>query len=346
MPTATTTPYANRGNAGGVVYPNSSTPTWAADQAFATGSWGYVSGSAKSSTTAVNGTVDDLLYQKYREAMTEYRYTLPNGTYQVTLKFAEFGATASGKRVMKVTMEGVVVQASLDVYAVAGKATALDKVYTTTVGDGQLNILFSKVSGNLSPMVSAIEVISASGGASGTSTPTPTQTPGGPTNTPTATPTPLPFSAQRVNAGGTAFTDSLGLPTWASDQIYAAGSWGYTGGTGKSTTIAVAGTIDDGLYQKWRENAGEYRFTVPNGVYLVTLRFAEFEVSKATSRIMKITIEGVIVENSLSVYGTVGSATALDRTYTVTVADGVLNIAFAQNGGTKLPMVSAIQVKM
>ena len=45
---------------------------WQADKAFATGSWGYVSGLAKSSTTAVAGTVDDLLYQKYRESMTAY----------------------------------------------------------------------------------------------------------------------------------------------------------------------------------------------------------------------------------------------------------------------------------
>ncbi len=163
--------------------------------------------------------------------------------------------------------------------------------------------------------------------------------------TPTVTSTPPPvFAARRVNAGGTSVTDAQSQ-TWASDTAYASGSWGYTGGTARSTTKYVAGTVDDTLYQKWRENPGEYRFTVPSGVYLVTLRFAEFEVSKASDRIMKITIEGVVVENTLSIYGKVGASTALARTYTTTVADGVLNVAFAQNGGRKLPVVSAIAVK-
>ena len=129
---------------------------WQADQAFGTGSWGYVGGTAMSSTTAVNGTVDDLLYQKYRESMTEYKFTVPNGQYDVQLRFAEFTQTRAGKRVMKITLEGGVVENALDVYALAGKATALNRTYTVIVSDGVLNIGFVKVTGN--PMVSAIEV--------------------------------------------------------------------------------------------------------------------------------------------------------------------------------------------
>ena len=111
-------------------------------------------------------------------------------------------------------------------------------------------------------------------------------------------------------------------------------------------TTAVAGTEDDLLYQKHRELVGEYRFTVPNGPYLVTLKFAEFATDKPTDRPMKITMEGVEVEGALSVVGVVGKATALDREYTVNVSDGVLNIAFARAAGAgKNPAISAIAVK-
>lgn len=169
-------------------------------------------------------------------------------------------------------------------------------------------------------------------------TPTPTNTP---LPTPTATPIP-PQYLQRVNCGGSSYTDSQGQ-VWAADQAWN-GSWGYMGGSAKSSTKAVNGTTDDVLYQSWRENPGEYRFVVPNGTYQVVLRFAEFEVSKSTDRMMRITIEGVVVEERFSIYGLVGKYTALDREYRVTVSDGALNIAFAKNGGKKPPVVSAIEV--
>jgi len=178
-----------------------------------------------------------------------------------------------------------------------------------------------------------------------TSTPTPIPTATfAPTPTPTNTPIPPPTPyLQRVNCGGTRYTDSQGQE-WAADQAWD-GSWGYMNGAAKSSTVAVNGTVDDPLYQCWRENPVEYRFAVPNDTYWVTLRFAEFEVSKSTDRVMRITIEGALVEERFSIYGLVGKYTALDREYQVTVSDGVLNIQFAKNGGKKNPVVSAIEVR-
>ncbi|MBK9092956.1 MAG: hypothetical protein IPM84_09285 [Anaerolineae bacterium] len=150
---------------------------------------------------------------------------------------------------------------------------------------------------------------------------------------------------QRVNAGSTtAFTDGQGL-VWAVDKAFAVNSWGYTGGTAMSSTRSVDNTTDDVLYQKYRESAGEYKFTVPNGNYEVTLRFAEFSVTSSTSRVIRLTLEGVIVESALSIYGTVGRYVALDRVYQATVSDGILNIMFIQNGGTYAPVVSAVGVR-
>jgi hypothetical protein len=339
-----------RANSGGATYTDTQGGVWAADKAYAAGSWGYTTGSALSSTSAVAATNDDLLYQKYREGPGEYRFTLPNGAYVVTLKFAEFTATKTSDRKMQIAMEGIVVESGLSVYGVVGKNTALDRAYNVTVSDGLLNIVFSKASGaRKEPTISAIEVRSdlpptPTPTATATATPcatcpTPTFTP-----TPTATPTAPPYD-QRVNAGGSTYTDSQGQ-VWAADKAYVTGSWGYTTGSARSSVAAVAGTNDDLLYQKYREIVGEYKFTVPNGVYEVTLKFAEFVVNNGVDRIMKITMEGMVVESGLSVYAQVGKDTALDTVYTVTVNDGVLNIAFAKGSGAKKsPAISAIRVR-
>jgi hypothetical protein len=188
-----------------------------------------------------------------------------------------------------------------------------------------------------------------------TATPTPTFTPTRtPTATPTRTPTPMPTwtptpapYVQRVHVGSTAaYTDGAGQ-VWAADRAYGTGPWGYTTGKAVSTTAAVAGTTDDPLYQKYREIAGEYRFQAPNGVYQVTLKFAEFAVSKESDRRMNITIEGVRVETNFSVWGLVGKGVALDRTYTTTVSDGLLNIVFAKGtGARKSPAINAIEVRI
>ncbi len=360
--TPTAPPYSTqRVNAGGTQFTDGSSQIWNADQAYQTNGWGYSAGSAKSSTTAVAGTTDDLLYQKYREAPGEYRFTVPNGTYEVTLKFAEFTVTKSSDRVMKITMETTIVESALSVYGQVGKAVALDKVYTIAVSDGVLNVIFAQNGGRYSPIISAIQVRQA---IPPTSTPTPTFTPTAtptntpcptcptatpthtptPTFTPTNTPTASPYSTQRVNAGGAQYTDGSSQ-IWNADQAYQTNGWGYTGGTAKSSTTAVAGTTDDPLYQKWRDNPGEYKFTVPSGTYEVTMKFADFESNKSTDRVMKITLETTIVESAISIYGQAGKAVALDKVYTITVTDGVLNMSFVKVSGTKNPIVSAIQVR-
>ncbi len=353
-PTATPTPvpYEQRVHVGSTAtFTDGAGKVWAADRAYGTtGPWGYTTGTAKSTTTAVAGTTDDALYQKYREIVGEYRFQVPNGQYLVTLRFAEFTVTKATDRPMKITIEGVVVENNLSVYGVVGLATALDRTYTANVSDGLLTIAFAKGAGaSKSPAINAILVKTAPP-PTPTPTPTFTVTPGGPTFTPTPTPsntpTPVPY-VQRVQVGGTAaFTDGAGK-VWAADRAYGTtGPWGYTTGTAKSVTTAVAGTTDDLLFQKYREIVGEYRFQVPNGTYQVTLRFAEFTVTNATDRRMHITIEGTRVQTDLSVWGTVGLATALDRTYTTTVSDGLLTIAFAKGtGARKSPAINAIEVR-
>jgi hypothetical protein len=285
----------------------------------------------------VLGTTDDFLFQKYREGMSEYRFAAPNGTYQVTLGFVEFAVSTAGERVMRVTLEGATVENALDVFALAGKGALVERRYNVTISDGVLNIGFAKNGGSKAPAVAAISVKSQAASL-GTLPGTPTNTPA-----PTATPTRMAYT-QRTDGGGPTFTSSTGI-TWQADQEYAVDAWGYVGGSSIISTSRVAGTTDSFLLQRAREGMSEYRFTVPDGAYAVQLRFAEFAATAAGERVMQITLEGAVVETALDVYAAAGSASALDRIYTVAVADGVLNIGFARNGGTLPPMVSAIEVK-
>jgi len=69
-----------------------------------------------------------------------------------------------------------------------------------------------------------------------------------------------------VNSGGPAYIDSLDN-FWAADN-------GSNGGETSSTTHAIANTPDPTLYQTDRYGDFSYQFTVPNGAYSVTLKFA------------------------------------------------------------------------
>jgi hypothetical protein len=346
------TPYLVRVNSGGTTYTDRQGRVWSADRAYKAPSWGYSGGGAKTSSSPVGDTEDDLVYQRLRENPGQYLFHAPAGDYEITLRFAEF-SVANDDRTMRITIEGQIVENSFSVWQAAGRYNAVDRVYRVRLTDGVLNIVFARAAGaKRDPAVSAVEVRSIDPDATPTPTPTPTptRTPV-PTPTPTATPTPqvtiMPPAdsyLQTVNCGGTTYTDGMGQ-TWSADRSFTTGAWGYVAGTAKSYSNAVSATSEDLLYQKLRENPGEYRFTVPNGTYEVTLRFTEFSANGPTDRLMHMTMENIVMENSLSIYGIVGRYAALDRTYLVTVGDGVLNIVFSRNGGSLSPIISAIKVR-
>ncbi|MBC8263865.1 MAG: hypothetical protein H8E47_07045, partial [Anaerolineales bacterium] len=118
----------------------------------------------------------------------EYRYTLPNGDYEVTLKFAEFEVDDATDRQMRITIEGMVVEDALSIYGEVGQDAALDRIYQVTVSDGELNVVFEKSGGEKHPVISAIAVVQVEEGGVTEPTPTPTDTPLPPTPTPTNTP--------------------------------------------------------------------------------------------------------------------------------------------------------------
>jgi chitinase len=150
----------------------------------------------------------------------------------------------------------------------------------------------------------------------------------------------------RVNANGPSFTDSAGR-VWSADRAYSGGSWGYDTlfGSG-STTSAIAGTADDTLYQTYNLfNAGTgYKFDVANGTYQVTLKMVEDWATAGGQRRFDVRIEGTVVLSAFDIFASCGKFTACDRTFTASVADGQLNVAFTMNGGANYATVSAIEV--
>lgn len=149
-----------------------------------------------------------------------------------------------------------------------------------------------------------------------------------------------------LDAGsGTASTDSLG-DGWSPDRKYTAGSYGYQGNsTDRSTSRTIAGTDDQRLFRSAREGMYEYRFdNVPNGVYRVELGFAELSSTRPNKRVFDVLAEGTQVLPALDIALEAGTYTALTRTYTVTVTDGVLNVRFVAHTGYGKPQLNTLRV--
>ncbi len=153
-----------------------------------------------------------------------------------------------------------------------------------------------------------------------------------PTPTPGSVPptrTPVPPYEQRVIAGGPSYIDSKGM-TWAPDQPYAKGSWGYVGGNTYTAPLDVKGIDDPGLYrtERWWPDRGSYRFDVPNGPYQVDLYFIETLRNGKGARFFDVLLQGIPVVQNLDIFSVVGFYQPLDLHYRTVVTDGQLRIDF------------------
>ena len=154
----------------------------------------------------------------------------------------------------------------------------------------------------------------------------------------------VPKYQQGVNAGGNAYVDPTTGDLYATDRAFSTSGFGYVGGTARSTNAAIGGTERDPLYQDLRQGMSAYRFAVPNGVYRVDLSFAELQLKKAGARVFSVSLEGSAVISNLDVFAAAGGQrVAYDRSFTVEVTDGVLDVGFLAQRGDQ-PIVNAILV--
>jgi N-acetylneuraminic acid mutarotase len=147
-----------------------------------------------------------------------------------------------------------------------------------------------------------------------------------------------PFSFIRVNAGGGAYTDTSGN-TWSADTA-------FSGGGTYSTTSTIAGTTDPTLYQTERtaQNSGSftYTFAVPNGIYMLTLKFAEIYWTTSGNRIFNVSLNGQQLLTNFDILTQTAPKTALDKTFVVNVKTGSIGLSFTSIKDNA--KVSAIQI--
>ena len=86
----------------------------------------------------------------------QYVFPVPNGSFTVTLKFAEFYLTAAGHRVFNIVVNGTTYYANFDILAHVAANTAYDVSIPVTVSGGQITIQLVPVTG--SPKLNALQI--------------------------------------------------------------------------------------------------------------------------------------------------------------------------------------------
>jgi N-acetylneuraminic acid mutarotase/glucose/arabinose dehydrogenase len=141
-----------------------------------------------------------------------------------------------------------------------------------------------------------------------------------------------------LNAGASDIYMDSTFQMWAAD-------YQYVGGAVSATGHSVSGTADEELYKSYRTGPGfAYELDVPDGVYEVTLHFADFAPSPSGPRLMDISAEGTLILDNLNILERVGPDAALQETFVISVADGVLDLEFSPVSGPCV--VSGIEARL
>ena len=132
--------------------------TYAGDRAFAEGAFGWVGDSTVRTTVhGIQGTPYGKAFKSQREGMSSYRFTVPNGRYQVRLEFAELEALTEFERIMDIFGEGVLRIDNLDVAGRVGRWHALSLTFNAQVNDGLLLVRFARALGE-PPILNSMRV--------------------------------------------------------------------------------------------------------------------------------------------------------------------------------------------
>jgi len=86
----------------------------------------------------------------------QYQFAVPNGSFTVKLRFAEFYMTQRGQRTFNIVINGVTYYSSFDILAAVAPNTADDVSIPVVVGNGQITIQLVPVTGPAK--INAIEI--------------------------------------------------------------------------------------------------------------------------------------------------------------------------------------------
>jgi sugar lactone lactonase YvrE len=144
-------------------------------------------------------------------------------------------------------------------------------------------------------------------------------------------------TAIRVNAGGPAYTDPQGN-VWAAET-------GFSASNTYSTIHAVRVPFASLIYQtaRWSNGPFQYGASVRDGMYSVTLKFAEIYYTQPGQRVFNVSINGqVVLANFDPLVAAGGPGVGVDRQFYANVTGGRLVILFSPVVGQ--PLVNAIEI--
>jgi hypothetical protein len=148
-------------NCGGGAMTTSDGTQWSADMDFSGGDLLYTG------YAIANTNPQDLYLMRSGRAGLygdfSYNIPVPNGSYTVTLHFAEIQYSGVGQRVFNVSLNGATVLSNFDILAHAPVLTPLTEQFPVTVTNGAVQLGFQGVSARA--LVNAIQVAPASGGS-------------------------------------------------------------------------------------------------------------------------------------------------------------------------------------
>ncbi len=126
-------------------------------------------GTTSDSISGLSDSALEPIYQReiWRPGDITIDVPVTNGTYDVTLLFAESFYTSDGSRTFDVSVDGTLVADDLDIHAQVGHDTAYDVTYQTTVADGEVNVLLQRGADD-NPAIKGMSIVEVSGGVTGT----------------------------------------------------------------------------------------------------------------------------------------------------------------------------------
>ena len=100
-----------------------------------------------------------------------FDFSVPNGSYQITAKFAETEAVSAGYRLMDLETQGQIVYPNVDIYSAAGGVNKpVDYTLPATVTSGALSFVIRHVAGDFA-IISALKILPLSLTGGGTTGP-------------------------------------------------------------------------------------------------------------------------------------------------------------------------------
>lgn len=128
-----------RVNCGGPAMTDSNGNAWSADSARNTAT----------TMAPIANTNMPALYQKesWSTGTLKYQFSVPNGAVTVKLRFAEIYLTQRGQRLFNIVINGVTVEANVDILVQAQPNTAFDATYPVNVTNGQVTVQIVPLTG-------------------------------------------------------------------------------------------------------------------------------------------------------------------------------------------------------